>query len=895
MLLVAALVAALVFPRVAAGTIGLAILGGGAGAGLYVWRERHARQPMSPRLAGWIAIAIVFGIALYVFVPVFYSANPWPRGDWGPQHAVLARALDQLRDFQLPHWNHAISSGDAPFEVYPAFTYVLVGGLALATGMEHELPTLMIAVAIVVHTLQAINVTRLALRFLNPPVAAALGVIMLLDLGSISSGGVLGTVQWALLHTAVAQLFTWFALISIVDAIRRPRLRTSISIWVFTALSVMTHPAALLSAGVIAVALLVTAVLAGDVPRRRLLVAVFHVALGLAIGAIVWLPMGERILLYGQHFSNILKDPAQWLTGLFAQPVPEGSFAIVVFTGYAGILTSLWSRRAVPILVGACALVLLVALSDAPYLALDLAPSKSVARLGADRFYGLSRPFVFVAAGYVALILYRHVRPRWRGIDRRSGLLVAVFAGVLGFAVLRIGVQSAQLLVDNARVAARASDRSTGPLVDWAREQMQTATPDRWGRAYFHNTPAYYMHLTAKTGMPTFHIGPIPDVLLRERIEDVSPQSLRRFNVRWIVSGDAASPLPFGDPKTERKIGNFVVREIAEWDGKFARVERGTGNAVVTRLDDREVDVELRDTTAPALVALGTGYYPRWRAHDEQGREIPVYAYPSIPGGKLHVVAAWLPPGKTRFTPDGPLPSDGRGLPIGLAGIVVAIALVVVWRVRRWRYRVLREMARMLAILERRRATLWRVGVAIAVVALFAWGALASLRPARDLELGTGLLRTATISVRKSAQAPWQRCDYIRVLGQYQCSDVAVVSDTTMAILNDEQFLWAYTTPAIYARSVRRHTFDIKIHLRRHLAGRYWAGTMGNAADITISGEPEPIRTNRQRVIELADQGERDVTIVTSAPADGFYVTFVEESTLIPDRSVPLPPDKPAF
>src|SRR5687767_2149980 len=97
-----------------------------------------------------------------------------------------------------------------------------------------------------------------------------------------------------------------------------------------------------------------------------------------------------------------------------------------------------------------------------------------------------------------------------------------------------------------------------------------------------------------------------PDLLLRERIEDTSPASLARFNVRWVI-GVGQSP-SLGDPATERVFGSYHVRELAGWDGKFARIERGGGEVAVTRLDDRAVEVEVTGTTEPALVALGTGF-----------------------------------------------------------------------------------------------------------------------------------------------------------------------------------------------------------------------------------------------------------------------------------------------
>ena len=96
------------------------------------------------------------------------------------------------------------------------------------------------------------------------------------------------------------------------------------------------------------------------------------------------------------------------------------------------------------------------------------------------------------------------------------------------------------------------------------------------------------MHLTAETGLPVFHMGPIPDMLLRERIEDLSPASLRRFDVRWAIALNGKPPT-IGDPSTERAFGDYHVREIREWDGQFA----------IATADTPDVEVSYHSTFNP--------------------------------------------------------------------------------------------------------------------------------------------------------------------------------------------------------------------------------------------------------------------------------------------------------
>ncbi|HLL20488.1 MAG TPA: hypothetical protein VK427_00070, partial [Kofleriaceae bacterium] len=571
------------------------------------------------------------------------------------------------------------------------------------------------------------------------------------------------------------------------------------------------------------------------------------------------------------------------------------SFAIVVYVGYAGLLAALVSRRAMPIFIGASALVGLLATIDVVYLAFDVAPSELVARLGAIRFYMIVRPFVFLGAGYAAWLLVAAARAQRPALAaRRTHLLRNALLGVGAALALRFGCQTAHLQVAGVRVAAnhRVGHAQTEELLAWARTQMASAAPDRFARAVFESE-AYYAHATAMTGLPAFHIGPIPDVLLRERIDDLDPSALRRYNVRWIVS-DRPHPLPIGDPMTERTFGHFTVREIAGWDGQFARVERGAGRALTTRLDNRAVDVKLVDTDAPALVVLGTSYYPRWRAVDAAGRAIPVYAYPGTNRGATFVVAAWLPPNTTtRFTPDGPLACDGAGRLPALAALAMCVAIVATFRSHRRRTRALH---RYLAIRTRiariaRMPSARAVTAALAGLALVLWGAGASVRPVGALELGSGLRATAEVSFKTTGGA-WQPCAYERSLGQYHCGDRAIVVDTTDALVNNEQVMWPFTTPAIAVYPMKRRYVEVRIELTRRLAGRYLVHS-SKPVDLTV-GRRGALDTTEQQAIDL-DDDEHAITITTPATSDPLTFTFVRTDTLEHPRVLPLAPSTPAF
>ena len=116
-------------------------------------------------------------------------------------------------------------------------------------------------------------------------------------------------------------------------------------------------------------------------------------------------------------------------------------------------------------------------------------------------------------------------------------------------------------------------------LVAWAKQQMRSQAPESFGRALFEEDTHEEMHLTAETGLPTFHMGPIPDMLLRERIEDTSEASLARFNVRWVVGVGKSPTLGDENPDSEVELGTYHVRTLGAWDGKFLRASRRAGAA----------------------------------------------------------------------------------------------------------------------------------------------------------------------------------------------------------------------------------------------------------------------------------------------------------------------------
>jgi hypothetical protein len=888
-LVLGGLVLALLFPSRLSGTVGLLIVAAALGLALWTaWPKAPAwlrEPPPSTMTSLVVSLVATFGVA--TFWETLTVSPDWQLWDWGPQHAVLAGIVDDMPGTGAPVWNHRIGTGDAPLELYPQLAYWVTGHTAVALGLESDLPHAMMIVGVVVHVAIAVVTTLLALRVAPRPIAFVVGLAMVVDSGAVAHGGSVGLFHWGLLHSALALLFVVIAAVGIVAALARPRLRASIAIWLGIALACATHPVGLIAAAAMTIALAAVALLASDVPPRRALVAIAHLGLGVALAAAVWMPLAERLLAYGQHFSNPIRDPATLVENLLATPSPVTAYAMLVYAGYFGILAGLWSRRAPIVFCAAAALVLLVGLCDAPYLAFDLAPGQAVARLGTERLAQLARPFVAACGAFAIAIFAREAIRGWRAASRRRQAIAVAVAAMLAAGMLRVvpSVWSAASSRAYGETRLYAPDPAgRAQLVAWAAERARELRPDAWARALVETDTHEHFHLTALTGLPTFHMGPQPQLLLRERIEDTSPASLRRFNVRWVIEENASPSL--GDPTTERQLGSFRIRELADWDGQFARIERGSGTVRVLALADDRVEIEVTGTREPVLVALGTGFYPRWRATHASGASQPIYALPTIPGGRLHVVSAWVAPGRTTFTLDGALPSDGKGLVWTILAIVAALAAIVAWRVPRLRARILRRVAR-----ARRRApqvarVALQAGVPLALIMLLAKGCADTSGPMRALELGTGLRGGAIVEAR-TTDGDWQTCDYSRVTAVYTCDGLLQAYDGMAALLNDARPSWAFNTPGIVAYALRDEV-ELRVRATGELDGTYWIAA-SSTASLSVSGEmPRDV----ERAVVAYSGGRRTIELRAALPKEHWYFTMVREDQIIPARDfLAKPPD----
>lgn len=891
-LLALLMVVALVFPGTAAGGVASVAIVGAAGFALGVrWQPISATYRRIPRfIPRLFATLLVAWFAWDLFADALDHPMGWNTGDWGPHHIMVRSLVDGLRTSgEIPSWVHSVSTGDSPFELYPALTYLLAAGIAMAKGMVDEIPLVLMWMAVLTHALVAIGTTRIALRVAAWPFAVLAGLVAVLDRGTGTSGGSNGVLNWALLHNAVAQALVLIAFVAVLDALARPRLRTSIVIWIATGLATIAHPSGLVLTASAAAALVAVGFLARDIRPTRAVAAAGHLLLGAALGAWVWSPLGARLLAYGVHYGTEPLAPAELLFQVMSRPQPITTFPLVIYVGYAGIAVALWSRRALPTFVAATATLLFLGITDWPYTLFGLSPSPSFARMSVTRFLSLVKPLMFVGAAYLGNVLYQHIKSTWSTASWRD-------RGVAGAVLLLAMIAMVRAVVpyyyverwkSRADVHAELPDpKGFTQLVGWARGEMAQRGPDRFGRLMFDGEANYLMHLTAETGLPAFYVGSMPDLFLRERMVVTNPATLLRFNVRWVVK-QGGSPL-HGDATTEKVFGTYRVREIPYWDGQFARVESGTGSVRVTEMTNQVVRVEV-SANAPVLVSLGTGYYPRWRVHHGD-RVLPTYAQPAEPNSTAHVVAAWLPPGVSEFRPDGPLPSDGQGLPLSLLALLLATAGAVIWSRRRWRVRVLRKMAKLRRRVRPYHGRIVAVSATVAVVVLVVAGWIRDRAPTRALTLGNALFAgDVEVSVRVP-DGKWEPCVYSRLLGGFDCPRDSFIRDSVAALLNDGPPSWKFPSPVIEVVTETQEV-EYRIKMSARLAGDYWVASQSGSAHMVVEGQQAPVVLYRQATVNFADQGQRKLTIEGRVGVGMMNLAVVRVDALDPPRRhLRLPP-----
>jgi hypothetical protein len=391
------------------------------------------------RLPSWACNGIAALVTLLVAVGLF--AGPWNTPgfrihDWGPHHANLKHLVDGLRRGHIPLWVQSVSTGDSPYDLYPLLPYYLAAKAAI-WGNARDLTLVLVRTAIVGHTIAALGAALLAVRIVRWPWAIVVGFAAVYDGGSAWGGGVDGLLSLGVLHSALANATLPFLLIAVLSALERPRWWNAVGIWLLVALVIACHPLGVMSGLATAGALLMVALLARDVSPLRALAAFAHVVLGVLLAAFIWMPLNQRLLLYGIHFGLPGMLAWQGFGHLLAQSIPEATIAPLIYAGYAGILVGVLSRRAGPTLLACLAGILMAGLFDQLWVLLHLAPSLETARFQAVRLASSAKISLYVCGAYLLDVAFRAALPKRPDGTNHPSLVMASLLALVVFALLR--------------------------------------------------------------------------------------------------------------------------------------------------------------------------------------------------------------------------------------------------------------------------------------------------------------------------------------------------------------------------------------------------------------------------------------------------------------------------
>ena len=891
--------------RTLGGTVAGLVLAGVIGALVLTWLSKRSRTlPTPSRSVGvWIACAIVLAAGALVFLGPSAPPFDFEQGDWKIHVYLVEELVAGLDRGRVPGYVHGLSSGDSPYELYPLATHWIAAQLARLLSMREEVSELLGWLGIGCHVLIAVGVARVAARVTPWWIAAACGVAFVLEAGFLFAGGAVAILFYALLDQSVASMFSVFGVGSLMAFLERPTWHGAVRVWILFALTAVAHPAGLVVSLAIAGALVVVAAVARDVRPRVALMGAAHVGIGAMAVAFIWAPYAARLLDWGGSYAGAAVEPAVALRELVEVALPKSTLPAVIAAGYGGILVGLWSRRGALVLIGSTVAALIVAYTDIPYVLSGIAPSAETARMGAFRFPGLAKPSLFVGAGFLGARLV--ARAGALAAPRDSGSRAAVGA-LLGIAVLLSARAIVPFASDTAwsvreLTQAELDDREGfDALLEWARARKAEG-PGRFGRMFFESNEHYVQHIGSETGLPVFHGHLVPLAFLRERMTDTTPESLRRFGVRWIVKR-AGRPAA-GDPESEARFGTYVVRTVPGWDGSFAHLERGGGRVRVTNLENDRVVVELTDTDEPALVSFAMGYYPRWRARHE-GRNVPLYGLKSSERSEARVVAAWIPPGRTVLTADAPLPSDTRGrTPSMLAGLAAA-AFLIVSLVPALRRRSRRAFARASMRVRAQRGSIVVGSLVLLATGLLITGAGDREERVDALVIFDGFAAGARVRAKhldldvdpQPIKIPFTPCERIGWAGYADCGRAGRVGGTMSALLGNEVFSWPWAVPALVFTS-RTEPAYFEVEMVRTLGGTYEASAFGEGASfrITLDDEREIAVGRASTEIELAEAPrvyriEIEATLTKRKPA---YIAMARKEPIAREQEIPEPPDSP--
>lgn len=872
---------------------------------------RDPRDAIADRRAErWLLVYLpIVVIGVLLTRPAWSAHVPFVGLDGRINEAIVGELIDQAARGRPLTWLTRIAPGDPTLDLYPGLSHRALAWLARWLGAERETARLLVGVLSAAHVVGAVGIARCAVRVGAPHLAAlCVGVLALLDVGTDFTWGTQAVFRYAFLPATLGMAALLHTLAALFDLWRQPTRARWIVGSLGAAITAALHPLTLTVLVLLVGVLAAMFCLGAPHARRALTAPLFGLVLGVASSAWLWMPASLRVLAYGVHYGAPQVPLALAAQRMALGALPDGGWMPLVAAAWLVVIAALvMSGRREARALGWLAILLVAAYVEPLFIELGLAPSEASVRWQAFRIGAALKPLAYVLGALAigsAAELHVWAVGRSRRVWALRGLALAALGAAVwvGHADWRAGLGELSRERDADMIGPPSS--APGDLAALHGDLTRDLAMRPGGRLLLVCglecvSELYAFARDAPDGTPGLSLAlsqPAPaGFLLREQLRTVSEENLRRFGVRWAVAPDRTL-LPGDDATGDRHYGRLWLRPIASWDGEIAHVVRGEGHVRAEVVPGEGFDLHL-EGTQPALVELGTPYYPRLVAHDAAG-PVPVYGMPVAsptlddPNPTIeHATALWIRPGTTRVRATGALTSDGAGTTLSV--VAVTLCALACWLLppgarRRAGSLSAEELARR-ARAHAGRTLLGRCLPAAFVITGLALCVLFALRmratPVDSLRLAA-LLPTPRVFVLDAAG---QRECFVDRLGRHvRCPDGAALHSVVSYTLRDWHVGWPAPAPAIEierARSDSRYVIELE---GQPLEGTYYAQCEGCVATVRDSSGTTAFRVERptQRLSGYVDVPQLELR--TSAPTARF--TVIAARFVDPAIPPPLPP-----
>lgn len=636
-----------------------------AGAAELSLRASRAFRSRPLRIARAIVPpAIVIAVTVAQVWPAWIGARRMFLDQDHPTHLAGARYfLEQLGRGRFWQFSQLWNGGDAISDMYGWGGNLLVGAIRLASFGRLSLERAYQVAVAATFTACGLAMYALARRFARRPLALGLAIVPIHHLYW----------RWPLFfgtwHSQLATVLVLFGCARAIDAARRGRRRDALIGALCVAAAGVMHSFTVLATLFLGGSLIGAALLAGGATRRRAWLVAAPMVLGLGVAAFWIVPMTRGLATFAVHWPWRGEEDGQ----LVAKVVGEGTLNGVFFSAVAIVAATLHRD---PMLRGLSFALVMATLFqrvgfEADLRLADLGFGASMQWFRVDAFLVLAAPAPMAALLEAALRRRPRGGPlRWERVAGRA-VALAVLALAMPFAAAALRQASLAFARERpirVRTDPPSLERVTGALAE--RRARDPAWPFRvlWtADANIQEVPA----IALRARVPVMTLPGLPALTNQNRLRVATPEALRAWGVRYVVSDRASPPAP--GYVLDATIGPYQLFRDDAYPG-FVAAPPGV-TAQVTAFDDEEVRIRVQGAPAGgAELRLAMAFYPRFRAHQD-GQSIAVRALPERPGEPAMLVSVRARDGEIVLRPDAALPGTLAGFAITLLSLASLAAL----------------------------------------------------------------------------------------------------------------------------------------------------------------------------------------------------------------------------